>query len=84
MGKYVYILVVVSYFENCSFFFFSSRRRHTRLVSDWSSDVCSSDLTTVDADPSPAGEPVGCVIEEPFRAIGVGQDHAQVDRKSVV
>src|SRR5438046_9689931 len=29
------------------FFFFSSRRRHTRLVSDWSSDVCSSDLVTV-------------------------------------
>ena len=27
-----------------SFFFFSSRRRHTRLVSDWSSDVCSSNL----------------------------------------
>src|SRR5262249_58697713 len=26
------------------FLFFSSRRRHTRLVSDWSSDVCSSDL----------------------------------------
>src|SRR5438093_4870424 len=26
------------------FFFFSSRRWHTRLVSDWSSDVCSSDL----------------------------------------
>src|SRR5262249_56081385 len=26
------------------FFFFSSRRRHTRLASDWSSDVCSSDL----------------------------------------
>src|SRR5437016_3263608 len=25
-------------------FFFSSSRRHTRLVSDWSSDVCSSDL----------------------------------------
>src|SRR5438093_13212344 len=25
-------------------FFFSSRKRHTRLVSDWSSDVCSSDL----------------------------------------
>src|SRR5829696_3580265 len=25
-------------------FFFSSRRRHTRLVSDWSLDVCSSDL----------------------------------------
>src|SRR5688500_20296772 len=25
-------------------FFFSSRRRHTRLQGDWSSDVCSSDL----------------------------------------
>src|SRR3712207_7969563 len=28
----------------CSFFFFSSRRRHTRYWRDWSSDVCSSDL----------------------------------------
>src|SRR2546422_5927494 len=27
------------------FFFFSSRRRHTRCSRDWSSDVCSSDLT---------------------------------------
>src|SRR6266480_1614029 len=27
-----------------SIFFFSSRRRHTRLTCDWSSDVCSSDL----------------------------------------
>src|SRR2546426_11826686 len=26
------------------YFFFSSRRRHTRLQGDWSSDVCSSDL----------------------------------------
>src|SRR5438105_10317169 len=26
------------------FFFFSSRRRHTRSTRDWSSDVCSSDL----------------------------------------
>src|SRR5690606_9669012 len=28
------------------FFFFSSRRRHTRFSRDWSSDVCSSDLKT--------------------------------------
>src|SRR5690606_40880882 len=28
----------------CFFFFFSSRRRHTRFSRDWSSDVCSSDL----------------------------------------
>src|SRR5690349_23382457 len=27
-----------------AFFFFSSRRRHTRSLRDWSSDVCSSDL----------------------------------------
>src|SRR6266403_269509 len=27
-----------------SYFFFSSRRRHTRSLRDWSSDVCSSDL----------------------------------------
>src|SRR6185503_8936692 len=27
------------------FFFFSSRRRHTRCSRDWSSDVCSSDLS---------------------------------------
>src|SRR5437762_8842907 len=26
------------------YFFFSSRRRHTRYIGDWSSDVCSSDL----------------------------------------
>src|SRR5690606_13833036 len=31
------------YFDIC-FFFFSSRRRHTRFSRDWSSDVCSSDL----------------------------------------
>src|SRR5437762_7646120 len=28
----------------CFVFFFSSRRRHTRYIGDWSSDVCSSDL----------------------------------------
>src|SRR5437763_7727028 len=29
-------------------FFFSSRRRHTRYIGDWSSDVCSSDLGSGD------------------------------------
>src|SRR5256885_12871386 len=33
-----------SSWEAHAFFFFSSRRRHTRLQGDWSSDVCSSDL----------------------------------------
>src|SRR5437870_11557194 len=31
-------------FNGLNFFFFSSRRRHTRWPRDWSSDVCSSDL----------------------------------------
>src|SRR5256885_10039969 len=34
----VYLMIALS------LFFFSSRRRHTRLQGDWSSDVCSSDL----------------------------------------
>src|SRR2546430_11419110 len=36
------------------FFFFSSRRRHTRFDCDWSSDVCSSDLYTDSATTPPA------------------------------
>src|SRR5699024_12020999 len=31
--------------RSCFAFFFSSRRRHTRSKRDWSSDVCSSDLS---------------------------------------
>src|SRR5207249_7381790 len=34
----------------CFFFFFSSRRRHTRSKRDWSSDVCSSDLSVAGLD----------------------------------
>src|SRR5690625_6068521 len=33
------------------FFFFSSRRRHTRWPRDWSSDVCSSDLHSIRLNP---------------------------------
>src|SRR2546430_16972368 len=35
--------------EIFGFFFFSSRRRHTRFDCDWSSDVCSSDLRLLKA-----------------------------------
>src|SRR5256885_9642422 len=42
MGSLAWVLSVLS----CCFFF-SSRRRHTRLQGDWSSDVCSSDLLMV-------------------------------------
>src|SRR5204863_1385202 len=37
---YLYVIDLI----NPLFFFFSSRRRHTRSLRDWSSDVCSSDL----------------------------------------
>src|SRR5205085_8216019 len=39
-----YLLSVIFCSVVFSFFFFSSRRRHTRFDCDWSSDVCSSDL----------------------------------------
>src|SRR2546426_12073673 len=44
--------------DGTSVFFFSSRRRHTRLQGDWSSDVCSSDLR------QPRG-PAACASAEP-------------------
>src|SRR5436853_2611578 len=34
--------------ESLLVFFFSSRRRHMRCLSDWSSDVCSSDLVSAE------------------------------------
>src|SRR3712207_8274614 len=37
-------MLVLSATQYFVFFFFSSRRRHTRYWRDWSSDVCSSDL----------------------------------------
>src|SRR5689334_23493382 len=39
---FFYFCIVIFFFF---FFFFSSRRRHTRWNCDWSSDVCSSDLS---------------------------------------
>src|SRR5256885_11290266 len=44
--------------QDSCFFFFSSRRRHTRLQGDWSSDVCSSDLAGKTAEPAPRVERV--------------------------
>src|SRR5437764_5855867 len=38
-------MVVADIRDDAFIFFFSSRRRHTRYIGDWSSDVCSSDLT---------------------------------------
>src|SRR5690606_40077725 len=47
------------------FFFFSSRRRHTRFSRDWSSDVCSSDRETARA--------------SPFTSTWVSRDQFQLD-----
>src|SRR3712207_7048004 len=43
----IYIAYVVWDLVDVFFFFFSSRRRHTRYWRDWSSDVCSSDLRSL-------------------------------------
>src|SRR2546426_7160861 len=46
-------------------FFFSSRRRHTRLQGDWSSDVCSSDLVPK-VDTSTWTFEVSGLVDRPF------------------
>src|SRR5438093_13567470 len=58
-------------------FFFSSRRRHTILVSDWSSDVCSSDLDGR----SPAAETKGVTLTTSVPAAG---DRPSAEERSVV
>src|SRR5258707_4990871 len=47
MQLFLAIHPIPAYFAYTLFFFFSSRRRHTRYWRDWSSDVCSSDLGSV-------------------------------------
>src|SRR5207247_8339012 len=62
---------------------FSSRRRHTRSTRDWSSDVCSSDLSVdyfnqaIEKDPTYALAYVGLAdanIVIPFFSVGSAQD----------
>src|SRR5260221_435119 len=46
LEEILYIRMQALEFDNCDMYvdcFFSSRRRHTRSLCDWSSDVCSSD-----------------------------------------
>src|SRR5258705_5895001 len=52
------------------FFFFSSRRRHTRCLSDWSSDVCSSDLVPHQANTR--------IIDAVGRKLGLSRDKTVV------
>src|SRR5699024_11792827 len=57
------------------YFFFSSRRRHTRSKRDWSSDVCSSDLsrTLLDSVYRRAGT---SLLLEVYRANRISGSHA--------
>src|SRR5699024_6275218 len=62
------------------FFFFSSRRRHTRSKRDWSSDVCSSDLPglgSVTHRSSPAVGPARSLETAPVDEV---DDHPQANR----
>src|SRR2546429_7065732 len=80
------------------FFFFSSRRRHTRCSRDWSSDVCSSDLvgaafsfildekmTLGLAAPPPERVPVESLSEQELieRAIEERRERARTERMIV-
>src|SRR5688572_31287898 len=47
-----FFFFVYLYYLCFFFFFFSSRRRHTRFDCDWSSDVCSSDLSSANTKPA--------------------------------
>src|SRR6266480_6241605 len=71
------------------FFFFSSRRRHTRLTCDWSSDVCSSDLGGGIADQQLAEGREGDAAAGEQRGAGAdrgegnaARDEARDDRRS--
>src|SRR5439155_3700511 len=84
--------------RSCSyllFFFFSSRRRHTRWPRDWSSDVCSSDLLAAgrvhDGDLPPRADHLLDLLEGHVAAflrvvelaIGVPLDHVRHVRASL-
>src|SRR5215208_1310096 len=57
-----------------SFFFFSSRRRHTRWPRDWSSDVCSSDLALAHPDRTTTAELAATVLAEDLRLQRLAED----------
>src|SRR3989442_3177870 len=63
---------------DCGFFFFSSRRRHTRCGRDWSSDVCSSDLWSPFAC-IPDFQQVGELVYQPPHLRRVRPDHGVVE-----
>src|SRR2546429_3802288 len=58
------------------FFFFSSRRRHTRCSRDWSSDVCSSDLEVVGGRVEPGARTVVVPVKKKAWEASLGGEEA--------
>src|SRR5260370_26771026 len=69
-------VMVMGVMDVC-FFFFSSRRRHTRFKCDWSSDVCSSDLVSADG-PIPGSKSVYL----PSSVAGYSSTNAEISQRS--
>src|SRR5215218_1397942 len=60
-------------------FFFSSRRRHTRSLCDWSSDVCSSDLRRRTEPTGPRRAALGLLPHPRRRSV---RPHVAADRRA--
>src|SRR3989454_12812011 len=60
-------------------FFFSSRRRHTRLQGDWSSDVCSSDLKSMKFGGLTHDEALKLVTLNPAIQLGIDKRVGSID-----
>src|SRR2546422_8070947 len=70
MGEFVMVVLEMSFL----FFFFSSRRRHTRCSRDWSSDMCSRSVGCVVRDLRHGGELGRCALAgPPFLKLGDGR-----------
>src|SRR5690606_40954012 len=60
------------------FFFFSSRRRHTRFSRDWSSDVCSSDLLVfVGLVPNLVARPMHMALALPWTLVLIARNRVE-------
>src|SRR5437763_10038154 len=77
LSLFVCILLCIVFWYSYFFlffpFFFSSRRRHTRYIGDWSSDVCSSDLVVARVVPvsSTRAAEMAKLLENIFRCVNI-------------
>src|SRR5256885_2065908 len=77
----IYLLEFYSFY---CFFFFSSRRRHTRLQGDWSSDVCSSDLHAHLRQMPPLARQRGAALRGHHIGVDLLVDPMQIDQDAAV